>query len=193
MAIKNLKSDPRTPEQRAADEEVLELVKAKKFFDVTEGQERRAAHEAEADYRARRRIVAAVGAELGALRRRRGLSQQQVAARIGTQKSNISRLESGRYGGLSLERFLALLIVAGGVSIEELAGTEKPGLVWWLRSVAVDLAGEEPTPRLRRHRRSKERLLILGRPKRLQGVAAPQGSAVSFSPPANLVPKKQAA
>lgn len=34
MTIKNLTRDPRTPEQRIADEEVLELVKAGKFFDM---------------------------------------------------------------------------------------------------------------------------------------------------------------
>ncbi|MSP63460.1 MAG: XRE family transcriptional regulator [Myxococcales bacterium] len=37
------------------------------------------------------------------------LTQDQVADAVGTKKSNISRLESGRYGGLTIERFIALL------------------------------------------------------------------------------------
>ena len=47
--------------------------------------------------------------ELGVLRRAHGLTQEQVARAMGTQKGNISRLESGQYGGLTIEYFIAVL------------------------------------------------------------------------------------
>jgi len=46
---------------------------------------------------------------IGVLRRAHGLTQDQLARAVGTAKSNISRLESGGYGGLTVERFIAVL------------------------------------------------------------------------------------
>jgi transcriptional regulator with XRE-family HTH domain len=37
------------------------------------------------------------------------LTQDQVAVALGTKKSNISRLESGHYGGLTIEYFMAVI------------------------------------------------------------------------------------
>jgi transcriptional regulator with XRE-family HTH domain len=54
-------------------------------------------------------MVATLGKELGTLRRAHGLAQHDLASALGTAKSNISRLESGTYGGLTIERFLAIL------------------------------------------------------------------------------------
>jgi transcriptional regulator with XRE-family HTH domain len=60
-------------------------------------------------YQARRETVASLGKELGVLRRAHGLTQDQVAITVGTKKSNISRLESGHYGGLTIEYFMAII------------------------------------------------------------------------------------
>jgi transcriptional regulator with XRE-family HTH domain len=40
---------------------------------------------------------AAVVCQLRALRKEQGMTQEQLAELVGTRKSNISRLESGRY------------------------------------------------------------------------------------------------
>jgi transcriptional regulator with XRE-family HTH domain len=60
-------------------------------------------------YQARRETVASLGKELGVLRRAHGLTQDEVAIAVGTKKSNISRLESGHYGGLTIEYFMAII------------------------------------------------------------------------------------
>jgi transcriptional regulator with XRE-family HTH domain len=39
----------------------------------------------------------AVASQLKAIRREQGMTQEQLAEAVGTKKSNISRLESGRY------------------------------------------------------------------------------------------------
>ena len=48
-------------------------------------------------------------AALRTVRKAHGLSQEAVARAVGTNKSNISRIESGRHGGLTVERFIAVL------------------------------------------------------------------------------------
>lgn len=79
------------------------------FLRVEPAAEREAIEHVEGRHRARRELVATLGKELGVLRRAHGLTQEQVARAVGTNKSNISRLESGRYGGLTVERFIAVL------------------------------------------------------------------------------------
>jgi transcriptional regulator with XRE-family HTH domain len=71
--------------------------------------EREAIAHVQSRYQARRDTVAALGKELGLLRQAHGLTQAAVAAALGTKKSNISRLESGRYGGLTIEYFMAVI------------------------------------------------------------------------------------
>jgi transcriptional regulator with XRE-family HTH domain len=173
---------------------VLALVEAGEFFEVTTPEaERKAIKEVEAAYEARRRFVAALGAELGAMRRRRGLSQEQLARRLGTKKSNISRLESGRYGGLSLERLLAALCAVSGLSLGELSRTRRPGLLWWIRTIAGATVSQGQRTGLHRRLRPREEKVLASRAQRLEGVTAPVGSAESFRPPANLVPQEQQA
>lgn len=109
MTIRRYKKDSRRPEDRSADEEVLRQFEKGEFLDVDPNAEQQAVEHVGRRYEARRQLVAMLGKELGILRRAHGLTQEQVAHAVGTNKSNISRLESGRYGGLTVERLMAVL------------------------------------------------------------------------------------
>jgi DNA-binding transcriptional regulator YiaG len=114
MAIRRKHGDPRTEAERRADRKVLSAFEAGEFLQVDPSTEAAAIARVEQAYEARRRLAATMGLHLGTLRRARGLSQEQVARLLGTRKSNVSRVESGRYGGMTIERFLAFLEVVGG-------------------------------------------------------------------------------
>ena len=109
MRTKKSTDDPRTKAERRADEEVLAKIEAGDFLAIAPERELAARRAVEEAYRRRRKYAATLGGQLGLLRRARGMSQGRLASRIGTKKSNISRIESGRYGGISIERFLAIL------------------------------------------------------------------------------------
>jgi DNA-binding XRE family transcriptional regulator len=109
MPVRRYRKDPRSTEERHADESVLRLFEQGDFLQVEPALEREAIEYVQRRHKARREVVAALGKELGVLRRAHGLTQEQVACALGTKKSNISRLESGRYGGLTVEYFLAIL------------------------------------------------------------------------------------
>jgi DNA-binding XRE family transcriptional regulator len=118
MTIKNRHRDPRTAAERRADEQVLAKFEFGEFLAMPPEREAAAVERIEQAYEARRRVAGALGAQLGILRRGKGMSQEQLARMVGTKKSNISRLESGRHGGLSIERFLAILQALSEVPIE---------------------------------------------------------------------------
>lgn len=109
MPVRRYRKDPRTAAQRRADEAVLQGFERGELLAVDPALEREAIDFVERRHQARRDLVATLGQELGVLRRSHGLTQDQVARAVGTHKSNISRLESGRYGGLTIERFIAVL------------------------------------------------------------------------------------
>jgi DNA-binding XRE family transcriptional regulator len=109
MPIRRYRKDPRTPTERAADESVERLFERGRVLKTAESLEREAIAHVQRRYQARRDTVAALGKELGLLRRAHGLTQEAVAVALGTKKSNISRLESGRYGGLTIEYFMAVI------------------------------------------------------------------------------------
>lgn len=109
MPVRRYRKDPRSAEQRRADESALRLFEQGDFLRVEPALEREAIEYVQRRHQARREVVAALGKELGVLRRAHGLTQEQVALALGTNKSNISRLESGRYGGLTVEYFIAIL------------------------------------------------------------------------------------
>ena len=109
MSVRHYRKDPREAAEKRADEKVLQLFNRGKFLAVEPGIERDAIDHVQHRYQARRETVASLGKELGVLRRAHGLTQEQVALALGTQKGNISRLESGQYGGLTIEYFIAVL------------------------------------------------------------------------------------
>lgn len=109
MPVQHYRKDPRTEDQRRADQAVLRGFEHGEILAVEPAAEQEAIDYVERRYQARRELVATLGQELGVLRRAHGLTQDQVARAVGTNKSNISRLESGRYGGLTVERFIAVL------------------------------------------------------------------------------------
>lgn len=117
MPIRHSRRDPRSEPQRRADEEVLALFERGDFLRVAPSTERAAIEFVTRRQAERRQFAASLGVRLGLLRRVSGISQQQLARVLGTSKSNISRLESGRDGGLTVER-----LVAVGDAIQSLAG-----------------------------------------------------------------------
>ena len=109
MTVRRYRRDPRTVTERRADESVRRLFERGKLLEVGGVVEREAIDHVQRRYQARREMVATLGKELGVLRRAHGLTQDQVAVALGTKKSNISRLESGHYGGLTIEYFMAVI------------------------------------------------------------------------------------
>jgi DNA-binding XRE family transcriptional regulator len=109
MSVRRYRKDPRTLAERRADDSVRRLFERRRFLKVDADVERDAIADVQRRYQMRRETVAALGKELGVLRRAHGLTQEQVAIAMGTKKSNISRLESGRYGGLTIEYFIAII------------------------------------------------------------------------------------
>ena len=109
MPVRLYRKDPRGTTEKRADEQVLRLFEHGPFLKVDPKVERQAAERVQSRFQARRETVATLGKELGILRRAHGLTQQQVAVALATKKSNVSRLESGQYGGLTIEYFLAVL------------------------------------------------------------------------------------
>lgn len=108
MPIRRYRDDPRSESQRRADEEVVAAFERGEVLRVPASVER-AAIEALARRQAeRRQFAASLGVRLGLLRRAHGISQQQLARVLRTTKGNISRLEGGRDGGLTVERFVAV-------------------------------------------------------------------------------------
>jgi transcriptional regulator with XRE-family HTH domain len=129
MPIRKLDHDPRTPGQKRADQKILEAVEKGEFPTVSPAARKAAIARIREKHRAREQ-VAQLGAALGQVRRALGITQEQLAQALGTQKSNISRLESGRYGGLSIETFLAAC-----TALKTLSGTDPlPSLLEALQS-----------------------------------------------------------
>lgn len=120
--------DPRTPAQRAADADVQRALD-RGTFPQWPVQAREAAIDLARKKKDARRIAAALGLGLSALRRCVGLSQEDVAHRVGTQRTAISRLESGRYGGITVEKFLLVLDAISQYSLQArlTVGTCSPG------------------------------------------------------------------
>lgn len=108
MPIRRYQRDPRSEPQRRADEEALAWFERGKFLRVPPSMERAALDFVKGRQAERRQFAASLGVRLGLLRRTHGISQQQLARVLGTSKSNVSRLESGRDGGLTVERLVAV-------------------------------------------------------------------------------------
>lgn len=108
MPIRRYRKDPRSESQRRADEEALASFERGDFLRVAPSIERAAIDFVTRRQAERRQFAASLGVRLGLLRRAHGIPQQQLARVLGTSKSNVSRLESGRDGGLTVERLVAV-------------------------------------------------------------------------------------
>jgi DNA-binding XRE family transcriptional regulator len=121
MPIRHYRRDPRSEPQRRADEEVLASFERGDFLRVAPSIERAAIELMTRRQAERRQFAARLGVRLGLLRRAHGISQQQLARVLGTSKSNVSRLESGRDGGLTVERLVsveeAIRLLAGRAAV----------------------------------------------------------------------------
>ena len=122
MPIRRYRRAPRSESQRRADAEALAGVERGKFLRVSPSIEKAAIEFVTRRQAERREFAAQLGIRLGLLRRAHGISQQQLARVLGTNKSNVSRLERGRDGGLTVER-----LVAVEEAIRSLAGRAAPG------------------------------------------------------------------
>jgi DNA-binding XRE family transcriptional regulator len=122
MTIVRRHKDPRTAEQRRADERLLARFERGQALTVSSKAINGAARRIRARNAERRREVARLGMEIAELRRTVGLTQEEIALAIGTSKPNICALERGRAPGISLERFLAVLETLGAR-----AGAVTPG------------------------------------------------------------------
>ena len=65
--------------------------------------------------------VGVLGRRLGEVRKKIGYSQKVIAERMGVKRSQVSRIDSGKYGGLTVQMFLrywqALFGMIGQVSL----------------------------------------------------------------------------
>lgn len=108
MPIRRYHSDPRSEPQKRADEEVLAGFERGDFLRVEPSVEKAAIDFVTRRRAERRTFAASLGVRLGLVRRSHGVSQRQLARVLGTTKSNVSRLERGRDGGLTVERLVAV-------------------------------------------------------------------------------------
>lgn len=129
MPIRRYRTDPRSESQRRADEDVLAAFGRGDFLRVPLSIERAAIEYVTRRQTERRRFAASLGVRLGLLRRAHGISQQQLGRVLGTTKSNISRLESGRDGGLTVERFVAVEDALRLLAGRTIASGEQEGLI----------------------------------------------------------------
>ena len=129
MSVRRYRKDPRTTSEKRADSAVRRLVDRGEFLEVDADLERKAVEYVRRRQQARRETVASLGKELGILRRAHGLTQEQVAGALGTNKSNISRLESGHYGGMTIEYFIAVIDAFRALEDASPRGAGRHGIV----------------------------------------------------------------
>lgn len=143
MTIARRQKDPRTGEQRRADERLLARFERGEALAVSANEVGAAARRIRARNAERRREVARLGMAVAELRRMLGLTQDEIARAIGTSKPNICALERGRAPGISLERFLAVLETLGARTGAADGGTSGQGTAFaptaGLRSLAESL------------------------------------------------------
>ena len=129
MPIRRYQQDPRSEPQRRADQEVLAGFERGEFLRVAPSIERAAIDFVTRRQVERRQFAASLGVRLGLLRRSHGVSQQQLARVLGTSKSNVSRLESGRDGGLTVERLVAVEDAIRSLAGRPTVGVREEGLI----------------------------------------------------------------
>lgn len=100
--IRVLQDDPRTLEQKEADEEMRRIFET---FGTLAPPELRKEVELKKKKAIIRILVGKVGKALGKRREAMGKTQTDLAEKMGTHASQISRIESGNYGGLTWQTF----------------------------------------------------------------------------------------
>ena len=118
MSIK--RSDPRTEKQKEIDENMQNALEKGTLARATPDERKKAIIRAKQKKEARKR-AARLGLVLAEMRQECNMTQKDLADAIGTKHSDISRIESGRYGGLTIERFLMIFIklIANNESLSE--------------------------------------------------------------------------
>ena len=129
MPIRRYRDDPRSESQRRGDEELLAAFDRGEMLRVPPSVERGAIETLARRQAERRQFAANLGVRLGLVRRAHGISQQQVARVLATTKGNISRLESGRDGGLTIERFIAVEEAVRLLAGRKVENTRDEGLI----------------------------------------------------------------
>lgn len=140
MMIKRTK-DSRTTQEKRRDDDVQRAIEAGTFSHLTTAQRVQLRERARLK-KAARQAAEAVGLEVGELRRRAGLTQAAVAELISTQRTDITRLESGRYGGLTVDRLIALMTAikqASGMTWQEILPVMGGQRVYEFQTVADTL------------------------------------------------------
>jgi transcriptional regulator with XRE-family HTH domain len=113
---------PEEAELRRQSDAIRHALEAKTLPRASEEARRRAIEAARRKKHARK-IAALWGVNLGQVRKAFGITQEQVAEDLGTKRPAVSRIESGEYGGLTLERFFLY-----AASISERAGIDPAAL-----------------------------------------------------------------
>ena len=124
MPIRRLDRDPRTPSQKQADARVQKALERGDFLGVAPSVKKEAITRLRKKHQQARDQAARLGFTLGEVRRALRITQEHLAQAVGTQKTNVSRLESGRYGGLSIESFYAVCS-----ALQTLSGTDPLALL----------------------------------------------------------------
>ncbi|MBI2570338.1 MAG: helix-turn-helix domain-containing protein [Candidatus Schekmanbacteria bacterium] len=108
MPTRAIEQDTCTPAERAADEKALEAFERGGFLAVPPEAKEEATERLRRRRREAEEAAAKVGLILREIRGLAGVTQAELAKALGTQKSNVSRMESGRYKGLGVVTLVAV-------------------------------------------------------------------------------------
>lgn len=108
MARSSRGRDPRTERQKRGDAAVLAAVEAGTLFPPRPADEVRILKYWMRLRPEARALATKLGMALGVVRAAIGVSQKELAKRIGTKQADVSRMEAGRHG-LTVERLLTVL------------------------------------------------------------------------------------
>jgi len=114
MAIR--RDDPRTTAQKRADAALLRAFERGSLPRASPEDRRRALDRLRERRRRARKAAARMGVGIKAMRLALGMTQDELARSMMTQRSDVSRLETGDYGGMTIERLLLIVDTLAGRS-----------------------------------------------------------------------------